>query len=204
MKLILATNNPNKLREFREILEGTGVEILSQSQAGLTLDVEETGTTFAENSRLKAEAACRASGLPAIADDSGICCDALGGEPGVYSARYGGPGLDDSMRNALLVKNMRGKPDRTARFVCAVTCVFPNGDVLATQAECVGQLLEEERGAGGFGYDPLFYLPEKKKTTAELSPEEKNAVSHRGAAVRAMRARLEEYFRSGECRYADQ
>jgi len=203
MRLILATNNQNKVREFGEILADTGVEVISQRQAGIDLEVEETGSTFGENSFLKADAACRASGLAAIADDSGICVDALGGEPGVFSARYGGGGLDDEGRNALLVKNMQGKTDRTARYVCAVTCVFPDGTVLRTEAQCVGQLLEQGRGKGGFGYDPLFYIPQLGKTTAELSPEKKNAISHRGKAVRAMKEKIEDYLRLEKEKYAD-
>lgn len=194
MRMILSTGNPGKVREFREILSGSGIQLVTPAEAGLRLDVEETGTTFEENSYLKAYEACRVTGLPALADDSGLCADALDGAPGVYSARYGGKGLDDDGRRRLLVKNMRGKTDRGAEFVCAVTCVFPNGDVLRGRGVCRGELLEEDRGTGGFGYDPIFWLPEKGKTTAELSPDEKNAVSHRGAALRELKKKLDEYL----------
>ena len=198
MRMILSTGNPGKVREFREILSDSGLELLTPAEAGIDLDVEETGVTFEENSYLKAYAACRATGLPALADDSGICADALGGAPGVYSARYGGKGLDDDGRRQLLVENMRGKTDRNAQFVCAVTCVFPGGDTLRGRGVCRGVLLEEDRGENGFGYDPIFYLPALGKTTAELSPEEKNAVSHRGAAIRDFKMKLDAYLRARE------
>lgn len=193
MKLVLASKNPKKLKEMREILSHLGVEVCLQSDVGIDVDVEETGTTFEENSLLKAKAVMEASGLPAIADDSGLCVDALGGAPGVYSARYGGPGLDDEGRYRLLLENMRGQP-RAAKFVSVITCCFPNGDVLTARGECPGTIAFAPMGEGGFGYDPVFFIPGLKKTFAQLTPEEKNAISHRGKALRAFQKELERYI----------
>lgn len=193
MKLVLASKNEKKLKEMEDILSQLGVEVCLQSEAGVDVDVEETGTTFEENSRLKAQAVMEASGLPAIADDSGLCVDALGGAPGVYSARYGGPELDDEGRYRLLLENMRGQA-RAAKFVSVITCCFPNGDVLAARGECPGTIAFAPMGEGGFGYDPVFFLPQLKKTFAQLTPEEKNAVSHRGKALEAFQAELEDYL----------
>lgn len=197
MKLILASNNRKKLAELLSILSDMGYDVVSQSEAGLSLEVEETGSTFAENAYLKAEAACKASGHPAIADDSGLAVDALGGAPGVYSARYGGVGLDDEGRYMLLLKNMEGKEHRTAKFVSSIACVFPNGDVLRAEGQCSGEILKAPVGTGGFGYDPVFYLPEFGRTMAELSPEEKNKISHRGRTLEKFRGVLEEYSLKG-------
>ena len=197
MKLVLASKNEKKLREMDEILSSLGIEVISEAQAGVDVEVEETGTTFEENSLLKAKAVMEASGLPAIADDSGLCVDALGGAPGVYSARYGGPELDDTGRYRLLLENMKGQP-RGARFVSVITCCFPNGDVLTARGECPGTIAFAPMGEGGFGYDPVFFLPKLKKTFAQLTPEEKNAISHRGLALRAFREKLEEYLDSGK------
>ena len=197
MKLVLASKNEKKLREMDEILSSLGIEVISEAQAGVYVEVEETGTTFEENSLLKAKAVMEASGLPAIADDSGLCVDALGGAPGVYSARYGGPELDDTGRYRLLLENMKGQP-RGARFVSVITCCFPNGDVLTARGECPGTIAFAPMGEGGFGYDPVFFLPKLKKTFAQLTPEEKNAISHRGLALRAFREKLEEYLHSGK------
>lgn len=182
MKIIAATKNKNKLREFGEILKG--FEIISQAEAGIDIDVEETGTTFEENSMLKAKAIFEMTGIPAIADDSGLCVDALGGEPGVYSARYGGEGYDDEGRVQLLLKNMKDIPDekRTARFVCAITLVSEEG-IITARGECEGKIAYEPKGENGFGYDPVFYVEQFGKTTAEISPEEKNSISHRGKAL---------------------
>ena len=194
MKFVLATHNPGKLREMGEILSSLGVEVVSPADVGITVDVEETGTTFAENAMLKAKAICAASGLPAIADDSGLCVDALNGAPGVYSARYGGPGLDDVGRYRLLLENMRGQLDRRCRFVSAICCCFPNGDRVEARGECPGTLAYAPKGEDGFGYDPIFFVPALKKTFAELSPAEKNAISHRGNALTAFREKLEQYL----------
>ena len=197
MKLVLASKNEKKLREMDEILSSLGIEVISEAQAGVDVEVEETGSTFEENSLLKAKAVMEASGLPAIADDSGLCVDALGGAPGVYSARYGGPELDDTGRYRLLLENMKGQP-RGARFVSVITCCFPNGDVLTARGECPGTIAFAPMGEGGFGYDPVFFLPKLKKTFAQLTPEEKNAISHRGLALRAFREKLAEYLHSGK------
>ena len=190
MKIIAATKNKNKLREFGEILKD--FEIISQEDAGIDIDVEETGTTFEENSRIKAEAIFKATGIAAIADDSGLCVDALGGEPGVYSARYGGEGLDDEGRVELLLKNMKDVPDekRTARFVCVITMVSSDG-IIAARGECEGVINHAPKGENGFGYDPVFYMKEYGKTTAEMSPDEKNAVSHRGKALKIFEEKIE-------------
>ena len=195
MKLVLASKNKKKLVEMNDILSHLGIQVCSEAEAGVDVEVEETGTTFEENSLLKARAVMEASGLPAIADDSGLCVDALNGAPGVYSARYGGEGLDDAGRYRLLLENMRGQMPRTARFVSVITCCFPNGDVLTARGECPGTIAFAPMGEGGFGYDPVFFLPPLKKTFAQLSPEEKNAVSHRGKALELFRARLEEYLK---------
>ncbi|MGN8876654.1 XTP/dITP diphosphatase [Pseudoflavonifractor sp. HCP28S3_F10] len=192
MKLVLASKNQKKLRELREILSAQGVEVVSEADVGVDVDVEETGTTFEENALLKARAVCEASGLPAVADDSGLCVDALGGAPGVYSARYGGPGLDDVGRYQLLLENMRGMLDRRCKFVSAICCCFPDGEVITARGECPGTLAYAPKGEDGFGYDPIFFLPERKKTFAELTAEEKNAISHRGRALEEFRSKLED------------
>ncbi len=194
MKLVLASKNQKKLAELRDILFHLGVEVCSESDAGVDVEVEETGTTFEENSLLKARAVMEAGGLPAIADDSGLCVDALNGAPGVYSARYGGEGLNDEARYRLLLENLRGQTTRTAKFVSVITCCFPNGDVLSARGECSGTIAYAPMGAGGFGYDPVFFVPGLKKTFAQLTPEEKNEISHRGKALRAFQAKLEEYL----------
>ncbi len=198
MQLILASKNPNKLAEFREILSETGVEILSEDQAGVDVRVEETGTTFQENARLKAEAVSKASGLPAVADDSGLCVEALDDAPGVYSARYGGAGLDDRGRTRLLLKNMEDRSDRRCMFACAICCVFPGGDVLTAEGTCRGELTREPRGESGFGYDPVFFVPELGKTFAQLTAEEKNRLSHRGKALRTFAEKLQGYLEEND------
>ena len=186
MKLVLASKNQKKLKEMRDILSHLGVEVCSEADAGVDIEVEETGTTFEENSLLKARAVMEASGLPAIADDSGLCVDCLNGAPGVYSARYGGEGLDDTGRYRLLLENMRGQMPRTAKFVSVITCCFPNRDVLTARGECPGTIAYAPQGEGGFGYDPVFFVPGLKKTFAQLTAEEKNAVSHRARAIKAL------------------
>ena len=195
MKLVLASQNKKKIKEMNDILSLLGVEVMSQAEAGVNVDVEETGTTFEENSLLKAKAVMEASGLPAIADDSGLCVDALNGAPGVYSARYGGEGLDDTGRYRLLLENMRGQMPRTAKFVSVITCCFPNGDTIVARGECPGTIAFAPMGAGGFGYDPVFFVPGLKKTFAQLTAEEKNAISHRGKALELFKAKLEEYLK---------
>lgn len=184
MRAVLASHNKKKIAELQTILGDLGVEVISQSEAGVDIEVEETGTTFEENARLKARAVMEATGLPAIADDSGLSVDALNGEPGVYSARYGGPGLDDTGRWQLLLKNMEGEENRACRFVCVICCAFPDGGELLARGECPGVLARAPQGEGGFGYDPIFYLPQLDKTMAQLTPQEKNSISHRGNALR--------------------
>ena len=194
MKLVLASKNAHKLVEMRDILSQLGVEVVLESEVGVDVDVEETGATFEENAFLKARAVMEASGLPAIADDSGLCVDALNGAPGVYSARYGGPGLDDVGRYRLLLENMRGQLDRRCRFVSVITLCMPNGDVITARGECPGTLAYAPQGENGFGYDPVFFVPEKKKTFAQLTPEEKNAISHRGRALAVFQEKLAAYL----------
>ena len=194
MKLVLASKNQKKLVEMNDILSHLGIEVCSEEEAGVDLEVEETGATFEENSLLKAKAVMEASGLPAIADDSGLCVECLNGAPGVYSARYGGEGLSDEERYRILLENMRGQMTRAAKFVSVITCCFPNGGVLTARGECPGTIAYAPMGKGGFGYDPVFFLPELKKTFAQLSAEEKNAISHRGKALEAFKEKLEEYL----------
>ena len=194
-KFVLATHNPGKLKEMGDILARFGVEVVSPKDLGITVDVEETGATFAENAMLKAKAICAAAKLPAIADDSGLCVDALNGGPGVYSARYGGEGLDDKGRYMLLLNSMRGQPTRAAHFACAIACVFPNGDELTAEGRCDGTIAFAPIGEGGFGYDPVFFVPELKKTFGQLTAEEKSAISHRGRALAVFVEKLETYLK---------
>ena len=195
MKFVLATHNPGKLKEMGDILARFGVEVVSPKDLGITVDVEETGATFAENAMLKAKAICAAAKLPAIADDSGLCVDALNGGPGVYSARYGGEGLDDKGRYMLLLNSMRGQPTRAAHFACAIACVFPNGDELTAEGRCDGTIAFAPIGEGGFGYDPVFFVPELKKTFGQLTAEEKSGISHRGRALAVFVEKLETYLK---------
>ncbi len=194
MKLVLASQNQKKLKEMGQILGELGIEVCLQSEVGVSIDVEETGTTFEENSLLKAKAVMEATGLPAIADDSGLCVDALNGAPGVYSARYGGEGLDDTGRYRLLLENMRGQSPRTARFVSVITCCFPTGEVVTARGECVGSLAYAPQGEGGFGYDPIFFVPSLRKTFSQLTADEKNAISHRGVALDLFKEKLQAFL----------
>lgn len=195
LQLILATHNPGKLAEMQTILTSLGVQVLSPADAGVSVEVEETGSTFAENALLKAKAICAAAGLPAIGDDSGLCVDALNGGPGVYSARYGGEGLDDRGRQMLLLDSLRGQGTRAAHFTCAVACAFPNGDILEAEGRCDGAIAYAPLGDSGFGYDPVFLVPSLGKTFGQLSPEEKSAISHRGKALAAFAEKLGTYLR---------
>ena len=204
MLICAASNNAGKLKELRRILERMGHEVKSLRELGITLDPEETGTTFAENARIKAEAFCKASGLPTVADDSGLCVDALHGAPGVYSARYCGHHGDDAANNAKLLREMAGVPEekRTARFVSAVCFLLPDGRELLVEGECPGSVAFTETGSNGFGYDPLF-IPDRvglpdgttventaRRSYAELADGEKDAISHRGRAMEKLDARL--------------
>jgi len=191
---ILASNNKKKLAELIAIA-GEKYDVMSLSQAGVESDPEENGKTFAENSFIKAMSAMEASGKPAIADDSGLQVYALDGEPGVYSARFAamhgrGEEGNDAHNNALLLERMQGVTDRRAAFVSCVTLVYPDGRKIVAEGRCEGEILESPRGENGFGYDPLFYIPELGKTMAELSPEEKNAVSHRGRSLKILFEKL--------------
>ena len=200
MKVVLASKNKHKLVEISKITEKFGIELILQSELGVDIDVEETGSTFEENSYQKAEAVMKATGLPALADDSGIAVDALNGEPGIYSARYGfDESLDDWGRLLLLLKNTEHVPDgqRQAQFVCVITLVTPEGQVVQARGEIHGELTREAKGENGFGYDPIFYYPPLGKTTAELSSEEKNQVSHRANALKLF------YEKMKEAGYAD-
>lgn len=192
-KLLVATGNPGKVKEFAALLAGLPCEITGLRQEGIDFEVEETGETFEENARLKAEGYAAASGLLTLADDSGLVVDALGGRPGVQSARYGGPGLSDEDRVRLLLRELEGVPDerRTARFVAVLALVRPGEPARLVRGEVEGRIGYAPRGANGFGYDPVFVLPERGVTTAELPPAEKHAISHRGAAARAMRPVIE-------------
>ena len=195
MKVVLASKNAHKLQEISKITEQFGIELVLQSQLGIDMDVEENGTTFEENSFIKAEAVMKASGLPALADDSGIAVDALNGEPGIYSARDGfDESLDDWGRLQLLLKNMEKVPDgqRQAKFVCVITMVTPEGETIQARGEIHGELLREARGENGFGYDPIFYYPPLGMTTAEMSAEDKNQVSHRANALKVFYDKLKE------------
>ena len=194
MKMVLASKNPKKLEEMGVILSQLGIEVVLESDVGVDVEVEETGTTFEENAALKAFAVMEAAGLPAIADDSGLCVDALGGGPGVYSARYGGEGLTDADRYRLVLEGLQGQLDRGAKFVSAICCAFPGGDRVEARGECPGVIGYAPQGENGFGYDPIFFLPEKKKTFAQLTGEEKNAISHRGKALEKFKEELEKYL----------
>ena len=202
MKVVLASKNPHKLVEISAILKPLDVELVLESDLGVDVEVEETGSTFEENSFLKANAVRKATGLPALADDSGIAVDALGGAPGVHSARYGDdPALDDWGRLLLLLKNTEQVPDgqRQAQFVSVITLVYPDGRVIQARGEAHGELLREAHGEGGFGYDPIFYYPPAGKTFAELKAGEKNQVSHRAKALKLFYEKLCE-----EGKHADQ
>jgi len=197
MKLIIASNNKDKLREFNELLGNMGVELISQREAGCNFEVDETGTTFEENAYLKAHAVTEATGCAAISDDSGIAVDALGGAPGVYSARYGyGHEASDEQRNEYMLEQMKDITDmkeRTARYVCCICCTFPNGDVIRSRGECEGEILFAPVGNGGFGYDPLFKPAGMDRTMAEITAAEKHAISHRGKALREFVEKFKEY-----------
>ena len=195
MKVVLASKNKHKLVEISQITEKFGFELILQSELGVDIEVEENGSTFEENSFIKAEAVMKATGLPALADDSGIAVDALNGEPGIYSARYGFDDiLDDWGRLCLLLKNTEHVPDgqRQAKFVAVITMVTPEGQTIQARGEIHGELLREARGENGFGYDPIFYYPPYGKTTAEMSPKEKNQVSHRANALKVFYDKLKE------------
>ncbi len=191
-RIVFATGNTGKMKEIREILSDLELEVVSMKEIGIDIPIEEDGTTFEENALIKARAVSRQCGEIVLADDSGLEVDYLNGEPGIYSARYMGEETPYSIKNANIIGRLEGIPDekRTARFVCAIAAVFPDGQEMVTSGEIEGRIDYEEKGKNGFGYDPIFYVPEFGKTTAELSDEEKNSISHRGKALRRMKEKL--------------
>lgn len=194
-KIIFATGNKDKVKEIQMILADLGVEVITMKEAGICIDIEENGTTYEENAMIKARAVAAYTDSIVMADDSGLEIDYLNKEPGVFSARYLGEDTSYRIKNANLISRLNGVPDekRTARFVCAIAAVFPNGTEVTTRGTIEGIIGYEEKGSNGFGYDPIFYVPEFGKTTAELSEEEKNQVSHRGNALRLMKEELKKY-----------
>ena len=198
-KIILASNNKGKIKEVKEICKDMPVEIVSMKEAGIDIDIEENGTTFEENALIKAEAVMKLTGELTIADDSGLEIDYLNKEPGIYSARYMGEDTSYHIKNANLISRLEGVPDekRTARFVCAIAAVLPNGEVLHSEGTIEGIIGYEEQGENGFGYDPIFYLPQYGCTTAQLEPDVKNELSHRGKALRAIKEQLRKYCEEG-------
>ena len=192
MKLVLATNNEGKVREFARILEPLGIEVMTQKQAGVHVSPEENGTTFAENARIKAMAVYEATGLPTVADASGLCIDAMNGEPGVYSARYYGEDTPYEEKNRRIIESLNGVAEekRTARFVAHITCVLSKDEILDCEGVCEGTIGHKPAGDGGFGYDPIFYVGDK--SFAELDGEAKDKVSHRGKALKKLYQKLKE------------
>lgn len=194
-RIVFATGNVGKIKEISVIMADTGMEVVSMKDAGIQIDIEENGSTYEENALLKARAVAALTEDIVMADDSGLEIDYLNKEPGILSARYLGEETPYSVKNADLISRLEGVPDeqRTARFVCAIAAVLPKGKELTVRATIEGRIGYEEKGAGGFGYDPIFYVPELQKTTAELTAAEKNEVSHRGKALRLMKEELTKY-----------
>lgn len=193
-KIVFATGNEGKMREVRLILKDLGLLVLSMKEAGVSLDIEENGTTFAENAMIKAKAVWQQTGGIVLADDSGLVVDYLGGEPGVYSARYLGEDTSYEIKNQAIIDRLADakEEERTARFVSAIAAVLPDGSELVTEGTVEGLIAHEPAGNGGFGYDPIFYLPEYGVTSAEIPIEKKNEISHRGKALEAMKIKLRE------------
>ncbi len=189
-RLVLATSNRGKLADLRLLFEGSGIKLELPADHGVSLDVEETGASFEDNARLKARAGVEATGMPCLADDSGIVAYALGNEPGIVSARYAGPECDDHANNLKLIARLASHEDRRAAFVCSLVLAWPDGRELTSEGRCEGRVIDEERGSNGFGYDAVFYREDLGRTFGESSLEEKNARSHRAAAVRELLARL--------------
>ncbi len=193
MKAVLASHNPGKLKEMQLWLEPLGIELVLESDLGIDIEVEEIGRTFEENSLLKAATVARATKMMAIADDSGLCVEALNGEPGIRTARYGGEGLTDRDRYERLLENMKEESNRNAKFVSVVTCVFPNADIVSARGELHGAIGYNPIGTGGFGYDPVFIVTNMRKTLAQMTMKERQSCSHRAAAIRSLAVKLEEY-----------
>ena len=195
MKMVLASNNQKKMKEMQTLLADLGVEIISQFDAGCVFEVDETGETFEENAYLKASAVTEATGAIAIADDSGLMVEALGGAPGVHSARFTGRHEDtDEQRYLYLLEKLEGVTDRRAKFVSCICCTFPNGDVLRARGECPGTIALQPSGEGGFGYDPVFVPDGFDCTMATLGSEKKNEIAHRGKAIRMFKEELKKYY----------
>ena len=201
-RIVFATGNQGKMKEIRLILADLGMEILSMKEAGVSLEIEENGKTFGENAEIKARAVWEKTGGIVLADDSGLVIDYLNGEPGIYSARYMGEDTSYEIKNRALIDRMAGVEgqDRSVRFVCNIAAVLPDGQAVHTEETMEGLIAYEPAGEGGFGYDPILYLPEYGKTSAEISIEEKNRISHRGKALEAMKVRLKEIFGEEEMR----
>lgn len=193
-RIIFATGNQGKMREIRMIMEDLGIPVVSLKEAGIAADIDENGTTFEENAVIKAKSIMEMTGEIVLADDSGLEIDYLGGEPGIYSARFMGEDTSYDIKNQALLEKLQGVPEerRTARFVCSIACAFPDGRILTSCGVMEGRIGYEIKGANGFGYDPIFYLPQYGCTSAEISPEQKNELSHRGKALRAMKEKLKE------------
>lgn len=191
MKLIIASNNKHKIIEIKQILGCYFDTIVSLSEAGINHETVEDGSTFLENATKKATEIAEISGCFAIADDSGICADALGGEPGIYSARYCGHHGDDEANNDLLIENLKNKENKKAHYTCSIVLASPKGEIYSAEDYMYGEIISERHGKGGFGYDPIFFLPEYNCTVAEISAEEKNKISHRGKALRALLSKIE-------------
>ena len=198
-KIIFATGNAGKVKEIQMIMEDTGMEVMSMKEAGISIDIEENGTTYEENALIKARAVAKYTNAIVMADDSGLEVDYLNGEPGIHSARYLGEDTSYKIKNENIIGRLDGVPDekRTARFVCAIAAVLPDGRELTTRATIEGRIDYEEKGSHGFGYDPIFYVPEFEKTTAQLTEEEKNQISHRGKALQLMKEELKFYEDTG-------
>ena len=196
-RIIFATGNEGKMREVRLILADLGMEILSMKEAGASCEIEENGSSFAENAEIKARAVWKQTGHIVLADDSGLVVDYLGGEPGIYSARYLGEDTSYEIKNKAILDRMSGieEEERTARFISAIAAVLPDGTVLHTEGTVEGRIAHKPAGTGGFGYDPIFYLPEYKKTSAEIPIEKKNEISHRGKALESMKQKLKNLYR---------
>lgn len=192
MKIVAATTNKGKIREFQEILSELGYEVVSMHDEGIDVEVEETGSTFSENALIKARAVSLLCDYPVIADDSGLCVDAMDGAPGIYSARFAGEDATDYDRNVKLLETLDGEENRKAQYVAAIAYISPDGTEITTEGKIEGEILTEEHGTGGFGYDPLFWCTEIKKCFGEATPDEKNAVSHRGRALKKLYEILKE------------
>ncbi|WP_295239028.1 XTP/dITP diphosphatase [Veillonella sp.] len=192
MKIVVATHNKGKLREFKAALEPLGIEAVSIADVVTVPEPEETGTTFLENARIKAQYYMKASQLPCLADDSGLAVDALDGAPGVYSARYAGEACDDEANNAKLIQALQAVPfeKRTARYVCELVLAYPDGREVTATGYCEGLIQDTSEGEGGFGYDPYFYVPQFQQTMAQISLTQKNAISHRGLALQSLLSKL--------------